>query len=150
MQSIQDYPRVAINFSPAVPPLKKVRDKTKIDVRYSVIAPFAFIHVYWDPKIYEVVYEIEEPVLDEGESRYKMQIIAALRDMINFDAVVEKDTEKLLDYIDKKFKMIAFELGVAMSYESYKKIYYYLCSSGNCPHNHYHHIYSKIIKKKNH
>src|SRR3989344_7281024 len=126
MQGVQDYPRVPINFSPTVPPLKKEKDKTKIDVRDSVVSPFAFIHIHWDPKIYEVIYEIEEPVLDETEIKYKMQIIAALRDMINFDAVVEKDNEKLLDYIDKKFKMIAFELGISMPYESYKKIYYYL------------------------
>src|SRR3989338_213531 len=126
MQGVQDYPRVPINFSPTVPPLKKEKDKTKIDVRYSVVSPFAFIHIHWDPKIYEVIYEIEEPVLDETEIKYKMQIIASLRDMINFDAIVEKDTEKLLDYIDGKFKMIAFELGINMSYETYKKIYYYL------------------------
>jgi flagellar protein FlaI len=118
MVGIQNYPRVEVNFSPVVPPLKKVKDKTKIDVRYSVVSPFAFIHIYWDP--------IEEPLLDETESKHREQVITALRNMINFDAVVEKDNEKLLDYIDKKFKMIAFELGIEMSYESYKKIYYYL------------------------
>ncbi|MEK6841941.1 MAG: type II/IV secretion system ATPase subunit [Nanoarchaeota archaeon] len=126
MPNIQDYPKVEIDFSPITPPLKKMKDKTKIDVRYSVVSPFAFIHIYWDPKIYEVLYEIEEPVLDETENRHRLQIIVALRNMINFDAVVEKDNEKLLSYIDKKFKMIAFELGIDMSYESYKKIYYYL------------------------
>ncbi len=126
MVSIEEYPRVKMNFTPTAPPLKKMKDKTKIDVRYSVVSPFTFIHIYWDPKIYEVVYEIEEPVLDATEEKYKQEIIMALRDMVNFDAVVEKDIEKLLDYIDKKFKMIAFELGISMSYESYKKIYYYL------------------------
>ena len=126
MPNIQDYPKVEIDFSPITPPLKKMKDKTKIDVRYSVVSPFAFIHIYWDPKIYEVLYDIEEPVLDETENRHRLQIIVALRNMINFDAVVEKDNEKLLSYIDKKFKMIAFELGIDMSYESYKKIYYYL------------------------
>ncbi|HEB47341.1 MAG TPA: secretion system protein, partial [Candidatus Pacearchaeota archaeon] len=108
------------------PPLKKIKDKTKIDVRYSVIAPFALVHIYWNPKIYEVVYEVEEPRLDEIEVKYREQILTAIRDMINFDTIVEKDVEKLLDYIDKRFKMIAFELGINISYESYKKIYYYL------------------------
>ncbi|MBA7668536.1 hypothetical protein ES703_76648 [subsurface metagenome] len=50
----------------------------------------------------------------------------AIRDMINYDTIVEKNVEKLLEYIDKRFKIIAFELGLNMSYESYKKIYYYL------------------------
>ncbi|MEX0921122.1 MAG: type II/IV secretion system ATPase subunit [Candidatus Pacearchaeota archaeon] len=125
-QTIQDYPRVPINFSPQIPPLKKVKDKTKIDVRYCVIAPYAYIHIYWDPKIYEVVCEIEEPKLNEAEVAYREQILTAMRDMIDFDTVVEKDIEKLLEYIDKRFKIIAFELGINMSYETYKKIYYYL------------------------
>lgn len=126
MEQIQNYPRVAINFSPVTPALKKIKDKTKIDVRYSVIAPFAFVHIYWNPKIYEVVYEVEEPRLDEIEVRYREQILTAIRDMINFDTIVEKNVEKLLEYIDKRFKIIAFELGLNISYESYKKIYYYL------------------------
>lgn len=126
MVGIQQYQRVAVNFNPTVPPLKKMKDKTKIDVRYAVIAPFAFIHVYWDPKIYEVVYEIEEPPLDETEKAYREQILIALREMVNFDTVIEKDTEKLLEYIDTRFKIVVFELGINMSYETYKKIYYYL------------------------
>ena len=126
MAGIQDYPRVVINFSPMIPPLKRIKDKTKIDVRYSVISPFAFIHIYWDPKIYEVLYEVEEPKLDKTEVSYREQVLVAIRDMINYDTIVEKDVEKLLEYIDKRFKIIAFELGLNMSYESYKKIYYYL------------------------
>lgn len=126
MPGIKDYPRVIINFNPEVPPLKKIKDKTKIDVRYSVVSPFAFIHIYWDPKEYEVVYDLEEPVLTMIERGFLEQILPAMRDLIDFDALVERDTEKLLEYIDKRFKIIAFELGIEMSYETYKKLYYYL------------------------
>ncbi|GIU68667.1 MAG: secretion system protein E [Candidatus Pacearchaeota archaeon] len=123
---LKNFPRVKINFSPQLPKLQKVRDKTKIDLRYAVISPFAFVHIYWDPKSYEVVYEVEEPILNEEEKAYKEQVLSALKDMINFDILIEKDTEVLLDYIDKRFKVIIFELGVDISYETYKKIYYYL------------------------
>jgi len=126
MVNVQDYPRVQINFNPTIPPLKKVKDKTKIDVRYAVVSPFAFIHIHWDPKIYEVIYEIEEPILNETEQKYRDQIVTAIRDMINFDTIVEKDLDKLLEYIDKRFKIITFELGINIPYETYKKIYYYL------------------------
>jgi len=33
----------------------------------------------------------------------------------------------LIDYIDKRFKLLAIELGIEISYESYKKMFYYLC-----------------------
>lgn len=124
---IQDYKRIQIDFSPKTPPLKKTKDKTKINVRYCLIAPFAFVHIYWNSKIYELVYEIEEPVLDEKELEYKERIISAMRDLINFDTIVTKDEGVLLEYIDKRFKLLAIELGMNISYESYKKIYYYLC-----------------------
>lgn len=124
---IGDYEMVKIDFAPKIPPLKKITDKTKIDVRYAVISPFAFVHIYWDPKIYEVIYEIEEPVLNEEEQKYKEQIVSAMRDMINFYNVVGKDNSNLLEYIDRRFKILAIELGINISYETYKKIYYYLC-----------------------
>ncbi len=125
-QGIQTYPRVEIDFSPRIPPLKKAKDKTKINVRYALIPPFAFVHIYWDSKIYEMVYEVEEPILTEEEINHKDQIIAAMRNLINFETITNKDRDSLLDYIDKRFKLLATELGITMTYESYRKIYYYL------------------------
>ncbi len=127
MPEIQDYPKVEIDFNPEIPKMQKITDKTKIDVRYCLISPFAFAHIHWDEKRYEVVYEIEEPLLDTKEETYKNRIINAMREIINFDSIVEKDINGLLDYLDKRFKFLAIELGMNISYESYKKIYYYLC-----------------------
>jgi archaeal flagellar protein FlaI len=124
---IQDYPKVSIDFSPEVPPLNKITDKTKIDVRYCLVSPFAFAHIYWDPKKYEVVYDIEEPLLTKEETRQKEQIILAMRNLIDIDNVIEKDMNTLLNYIDERFKLLAIEFGINISYETYKKIYYYLC-----------------------
>ena len=123
---ILNYERVNINFSPQTPALRKIKDKTQVDIRYCLIEPYAFAHLYWDPKIYELVYEIEEPVLDELEMKYKNQIVSAIKNIINFDIIVKKDMDSLLEYIDKRFKVLASELGMEMSYETYKKIYYYL------------------------
>ncbi len=126
-KGMQDYQKVQINFSPKIPDLKKINDKTKINVRYCLMAPFAFVHIYWDPKIYELKYEIEEPLLSKEEMIYKEQIISAMRDLINFHKIVGKSKEAVLEYIDNRFKILAIELGMDLSYETYKKIYYYLC-----------------------
>ena len=93
--SIKDYPQVEINFNPSVPPLKKVKDKTKIDIRYCLVSPFTFVHIYWDSKIYELVYEIEEPILNENEEKIKTEIITAMRNMINSESIVDKREAKL-------------------------------------------------------
>lgn len=125
--NINSYPRVKINFSPEIPPLQKVRDKTKVNVRYCVVSPFTYVHIYWDSKIYEMVYEIEEPLLTAQEKRWKDEITEAMREIIDFDVIVEKNEEALLKYIDSRFKLLATELGFPIPYESYRKIYYYLC-----------------------
>ncbi len=124
---ILDYPQVAIDFTPKIPPLKKIKDKTKIDVRYCLISPFTYVHIYWNPKKYEVMYEIEEPLLTKEEELYRDQIVAALRSMINFKKIIGQGNETLFEYIDRRLKLLAIELGINLSYESYKKIYYYLC-----------------------
>lgn len=124
---INAYKRVPINFSPKIPPLKIAKDRTQINVRYCLISPFVFVHIYWDPKIYELKYVIEEPELNKKERVYKDQVISAMRDLINFYKIVGKNKDTLLEYIDKRFKIIATELGMDISYESYRKIYYYLC-----------------------
>jgi len=125
--NIQNYPRPMINFSPTIPPLKKVKDKTKVDVRYCLIAPYTYVHIYWNPKIHEMVYEIEEPILTEKETHYKNEITEAMREIMNFEIIVRKNENEILDYIDKRLKMLAIELGINVSYDSYSKLYYYLC-----------------------
>jgi flagellar protein FlaI len=73
------------------------------------------------------VYEIEEPILNEQEKDYREQLSSAIRDLINFEEIIERNEQALLDYIDKRLKILAIEFGMNIPYESYKKIFYYLC-----------------------
>lgn len=124
--NLQNYPQPQLNFRPEVPPVKKFKDKTQVNLRYCLIAPFAFAHLYWNHKLHELVYDIEQPQLTQQEEGYKKHLVYAMRNIIDFDAVVKKDEKSLLEYIDKRFKILATEFGMNMSYESYQKIYYYL------------------------
>jgi len=124
---IENYERVKINFHPIVPQLQRMKDKTKVDIRYCVVAPFAYIHIYWDEKEYELVYDIEEPILDEKEKYYREQLTSAIRDLINFEEIIQRNEETLLEYIDKRMKILAVEFGMDIPYKSYTEIYYYLC-----------------------
>src|SRR3989344_3858016 len=123
---IQNYPRVEINFSPETPVLRKTDDKTKINIRYTLIAPFAFAHIYWNDKISELVYEVEEPPLSRKEEQYKEELISAMENIINFDTIIEQNLDVLIDYIDRMFRILAIELDLDIPYDSYKKIFYYL------------------------
>jgi Flp pilus assembly CpaF family ATPase len=50
-----------------------------------------------------------------------------MKNIIDFEIVINKNEKELMKYIDERFKIIAIELGILISYESYRKIYYYLC-----------------------
>jgi len=123
---IEKYEKVEINFHPKIPPLQKVKDKTKINVRYCVITPFAYIHIYWDEEIYELVYDIEEPILTRQEREFHAQLTTAIEDLINFEEIIERNEDKLLEYIDQRIRILAVEFGMNIPYDSYRKLYYYL------------------------
>ena len=115
-----------INVNPQVPSIPKQDDKTKIDVRYMVIAPYVSIHIHWDEKKGELAYEVEEPVLKEGDKANLKKIEESMREVIDVNIIGEKTTENLIDYIDKTAKLIISELGLKVDDDVYKRIFYYL------------------------
>jgi len=115
-----------INLSPAVPPLPRYEDKKRIDVRYMLIAPYASAHIYWDNKINELVYELEEPILSEDEEKSLKEIEAAMLELINVNVAVEKTLEATTNYIDKTARLLIDELNIKISSEGYEKIFYFL------------------------
>ncbi len=54
---------------PIIPNIPDIIDKTKLDVKYPLISPYVYAHVFWDSTNNELVYNIEEPVLDEKEKK---------------------------------------------------------------------------------
>jgi flagellar protein FlaI len=117
---------VQINPSPPIPSLPRLSDKTKVDVRYSLIQPFANAHIYWDSELGELVYEIEEPILDETENNVIKRLEDAMIELINVNVVTEKTNDKIMEYIDKTAKFLISELNLKIKDESYEKIFYYL------------------------
>ncbi len=54
-----------------VPNLPSFARKQDINVRYAVLPPYAYIHIHWDIKRNELVYEVEEPILDQRERNFR-------------------------------------------------------------------------------
>src|SRR3972149_5557017 len=115
-----------ININPKIPALSRVEDKTKINVRYALISPYAFAHIYWNSKINEVVYELEEPFLSEEEKKILARLEEAMLEIINVNVAVEKTLEATTDYIDKTARLLINELNLSVPQEAYDKMFYYL------------------------
>ncbi len=117
---------MTLNPTPSVPALPRLKDKTKTDVRYVLISPYASAHIYWDDKINELVYDVEEPILQEHEKNALIKLESAIQEIVNINVSVENSVEATAAYIDKTARLLLDELNVKMSEETYKKIFYYL------------------------
>ncbi len=117
---------IVIDLNPAIPSLPKIEDKTKIDVRYALISPYAFAHIYWDEERSEVVYDIEEPKLNAQEKEFLEQVENAMKELININILVERTTSAMIEYINKTARLLISELNIKIPEESYRKVFYYL------------------------
>ncbi len=117
---------IVIELNPTIPPLPRVADKTKIDVRYALISPYAYVHIYWDAKSSEVFYNLEEPVLEEIEKTVLEKLEKGMRELININILVNRTTEAMIEYINKTARLLITELNMKISESSYRKIFYYL------------------------
>jgi len=117
---------IRINLTPSFPALPRADNKTLVDVRYSLIAPYANAHVKWDAKEGELVYEIEEPILKPDEKSTLNIIEQAMMELVNINAVEDKSVQSLMEYVDKTARLVIQELNLVVVEESYEKIFYYL------------------------
>jgi flagellar protein FlaI len=118
--------KIEINLNPSIPSLPKMTDKTKINLRYVLISPYVSVHIYWDKKEGELVYNVEEPVLNQNEKSLLITLERSLGEMINVNVLVDKTKESMIEYIDKTSRLLIEELGLNVGEESYKKIFYFL------------------------
>ena len=115
-----------INLNPSVPPLQRISDKKKVDVRYMLIPPYTSVHIYWNKKLNELVYDLEEPILSDEEKEILDGIEKGMLELINVNVAVENTLDATTNYIDKTARLLIDELNLKVSEESYDKMFYYL------------------------
>src|SRR3989344_7843996 len=109
---------IAININPTVPALPRMEDKKKVDIRYMLVPPYASVHIYWNDKVNEVMYDIEEPLLQEDEKVALEKLENAMLELININVAVEKTMEAVTEYIDKTATLLIDELNLKIKPET--------------------------------
>ncbi|MFC1742271.1 hypothetical protein ACFL3V_07085, partial [Nanoarchaeota archaeon] len=115
-----------IDLRPKIIELPPYKDKKEINVRYPVIPPYAYIHIYFDKKENELIYAVEEPVLDDTETQILELIQLGLEEMINISFVRAAKSNIILQYLEKNVQSILVELGTKVSKKTYNKLMYYV------------------------
>jgi len=100
--------------------------KEQINFRYPLMAPYAFAHIYWDPKIKEVVYYVEEPILTPKEKKVLILLEEGIKELINISFINIEKREKTISYLEKNVKVFLNELQIALSRDSYLKVMYFI------------------------
>lgn len=106
--------------------LPEITDKTKFDIRYPLIKPYATAHVFWDDKNSELVYSVEEPILDEKEKKILATLEEGIRELINISFISIKEAGIVIEYLEKNMKVLLDELSINISKESFLKLMYYI------------------------
>lgn len=117
---------IPLNLSPTIPALPRVEDKTKVDVRYLLLPPYASAHLYWDSVSNELVYDVEEPILQQTEKDALERIERALFELINVNAAIDNTPEATAQYIDRTTRLLIDELHIVVSEQTYNKLFYYI------------------------
>ena len=121
-----DEDKFYIDMRPRLITLPPFEQKKTINVRYPLMPPYAFVHLYWDAKTNELMYKVEEPVLDDVEKELLELIQLGLEEMINISYVRAAKTNILLQYLEKNVQSILVELGTKVSKKTYNKLMYYI------------------------
>jgi flagellar protein FlaI len=115
-----------IDLRPKTIKLPPYDNKENINVRYPLIPPYAYAHIYWDKKENELIYAVEEPILDDTEKEILELIHLGLEEMINISFVRAAKSNILLQYLEKNVQSILVELGTKVSKKTYNKLMYYV------------------------
>ena len=115
-----------INTTPIAPVLPASKDHEHIDIRYPLLEPYAYAHIYWDRQANELVYFIEEPELNEAELDLLETVERGIEELINISFLNVKTTEAVIEYLEKNIKVLLAELGIKVTQETFLKIMYYV------------------------
>lgn len=116
----------SIDLRPRVISLPPFENVQKIDIRYPVMPPYAFAHIFWDKQSNEFVYHIEEPELTQMEKNLLRLVQLGLEEMINVSFIRATKSNLVMQYLERNVQSIFVELGTKVTKETYFKIMYYV------------------------
>ncbi len=121
-----DEPIFTIEARPRAVTLPEFKDAREVNVRYPLLPPYAYAHIFWDTENKELVYVVEEPILTEDDRKVLSFLEDGIKELINISFISVKEGETVIRYLEKNINVLLSELGIKISTESYLKIMYYI------------------------
>ncbi|MFH1839726.1 MAG: type II/IV secretion system ATPase subunit [Nanoarchaeota archaeon] len=121
----KEKPLFKVELQPTIPEFPDV-PKHKVNIRYPLIAPYSYAHIFWDNKSKELIYYVEEPVLNPEEKNILNLLEEGIKELINISYLNVKKGETLIVYLEKNLKVLLNELRIEVSKDSYLKLMYFI------------------------
>lgn len=115
-----------IDINPKLITIPNFKSRTEINIKYPLIEPYSYAHIYWDNVSNELIYDLIEPELDDAELNILKLVQLGLEEMINISFTAASKMDILMDYLEKNVQSILSEIGARVSAETYDKIMYYV------------------------
>ena len=100
--------------------------RQQIDVRYPLLAPYAYAHLKWDEGSRSLIYTLEEPQLEIREKKVLNLLEDGIKELLNISYLSTSKGETIIEYLEKNIKALLTELRIKLTKESYQKIMYYI------------------------
>ncbi len=124
-KAIEFKPTFKMEFVKEIQALPELDNPKTIDVRYKVIDPFVYIHIYWDDKENELTYVVEEPELTAQETKHLAMLQEGLTELINFSFINIKDEKAVMEFLEKNLRVLIDEFSLNVTEEAFPKMMYY-------------------------
>lgn len=120
------YPRIILARPRHLIVIPTLKDITKVNVKYTLIEPFAHAEIKWVPEKKVLVYRIVEPHLSEREDKLLKKIEESLTEVIDVKMSKVKEKGKVIEYLQDRTESVLEDLDISVPKEVYKKIMYYI------------------------
>ncbi len=121
-----DFKRRFFIKKPKFSPLPPFKDVTKVNVRYPLIEPFAYVHIRWDSLEHQLVYNLIEPDLTEKERKIYTKIVDGLVELVDVELSKVKNIDAAMSYLEEQMNKVLREQGIKLEDEVYMKLAYYI------------------------
>lgn len=127
VQKLETRPTFSVDFKQQIiPQFPDEEKKEYIDIKYPLIPPYAYAHIFWDDAAKELVYFVEEPVLNKAEEGILEVLEDGIKELINISYLSVKSGETVIEYLEKNINILIDELQIEVSKESYLKLMYFI------------------------
>ncbi len=106
--------------------LADIKDITSLDIKYTLIQPFAYANIRWNDKEKDLEYTILEPELSEEEMKIYETIKQNMTNYLDVDINKLKSSEEQIEYIKNKVVKILEDFGIALKPGQFTRIMYHI------------------------